>query len=751
MIEYFCEDGAGDIFIANGIGPMLRWDGFASAFEEAGMIPPATLLVVGGAGAGPIVGEYFAFQRFVDAKGNWSDLSPISVSYTASGSTGSITGATSASPIEITSAAHGLNTGDTVKITGVGGNTGANGTFTITVTAANKFTLDDSHSSGSYDGSGTWISGVDSIEYTSVPVPTEAKVVRRQILRNTDGQAVTFYVDVDSVDLVATSFSSTLDDTLLAANEAVPLLDSENRPFANLHAKPLTYFPFLALHNDRMFSCGSVDYTKGHVKVTNGSTTVTGVGTDWKSTMNARFLYVSGATEIYEIDSVNETLQTLTLTAAYTSPTDKFAFYAIKPPPAYDRLISYSEPGKPQSWPAINAVSVQETGDRFTGLAVQGPFVYALESRHLHKLTFSVNPTIDGGVFMAASRGCVNNRCWIATDDTLYSLDELGIYAFSARSVEPLSLAIQGLFRAQDLQTNVLFRINWKRREFFHAVLDRQQEVIRWFVCLDGHRYPHDAICYGYRSQKTWIERFPFAITGAVTGDMGGLPQVYYGGPHSKIIAAWQGTLDLANPDLGDVRGTATLATLFTLTDSAAAFASVINSPLSIVSGKGKGQTRKIVEATTTELTIDRPWNILPDTTSVYQIGGVHWFYRTGWMRFAKAEKDTPRALELAWEPLEQDALADLRFIVDVADRFVLQAANRSAKDGDGAAAVKGEPELTIDLKWPDGVTRQLLPGHKEHHIRGRRYVQFELEGYSNTEKILVYQWIFEGVIADTE
>jgi hypothetical protein len=64
-----------------------------------------------------------------------------------------ITGASSATPIAITITVHGYKTGDSVTIVGVGGNTAANGTWVITVSDANTFTLNTS----------TWVSGA----YTS--------------------------------------------------------------------------------------------------------------------------------------------------------------------------------------------------------------------------------------------------------------------------------------------------------------------------------------------------------------------------------------------------------------------------------------------------------------------------------------------------------------------------------------------------------------------------------------------------------
>lgn len=69
---------------------------------------------------------------------------------------GTITNATNASPISVTSSAHGLTTGTNVTITGVTGNTAANGTFVVTVVDANTFTLNGSTGNGNYVSGGTW-------------------------------------------------------------------------------------------------------------------------------------------------------------------------------------------------------------------------------------------------------------------------------------------------------------------------------------------------------------------------------------------------------------------------------------------------------------------------------------------------------------------------------------------------------------------------------------------------------------------
>ena len=281
----------------NGFDPMIRWDGQTSQAELAGLAAPATGPTLGVSGSGAIVGTYTAYVRFVDRFGFYSNLSPISNTLAAQnlGTAGNITNATFTAPIQITSASHGLATGTIIKITGVGGNTSANGTWTIVALDANTFTLNGSSGNNTYTGSGTWVSGVSTINYTGVATTTDSKVVRRQILRNTDGQAITYYVDLDTTDLSTTAFSSTKNDTTLATGESQAILDQSGLPLANLRYVPPSHKTSLASHLSRLFLGGQYDEQRGSVIVANGSNKVTGVGTDWVATLAGRQLYIVGA------------------------------------------------------------------------------------------------------------------------------------------------------------------------------------------------------------------------------------------------------------------------------------------------------------------------------------------------------------------------------------------------------------------------------------------------------------------------
>lgn len=116
----------------------------------------------------------------------------------AQAESGSVTGATNASPIVITtSAAHGLPTGAYVKIASVGGNTAANGSFFITSTGSTTFSLTGSTGNGAYTSGGTWktvglfkitltgavLSALEAGQtYTVVVTWQESSAVRQKVL-----------------------------------------------------------------------------------------------------------------------------------------------------------------------------------------------------------------------------------------------------------------------------------------------------------------------------------------------------------------------------------------------------------------------------------------------------------------------------------------------------------------------------------------------------------------------------------------
>src|SRR5574344_2114034 len=116
-----------------------------------------------------------------------------------------VSNATNATPIVITAVGHGFLTGDKVQISGVGGNTAANGVFTITKIGTDTFSLDGSVGNGAFSSNGTAImypsadknlvdkAYVDAGHFgiCSTAAATAAKVVSIPSMTLTDG--VHFY------------------------------------------------------------------------------------------------------------------------------------------------------------------------------------------------------------------------------------------------------------------------------------------------------------------------------------------------------------------------------------------------------------------------------------------------------------------------------------------------------------------------------------------------------------------------------
>lgn len=675
MAECFTISSDGLLFAVNGVDRPLRWDGVSDEFVLAGVDYPGTALTMTASGTGGgITGTYIAYYRFVDDRGNVSNLSPVATSILASDAAGII--------------------------------------------------------------------------YTNVGTSDDAKVVRRQILRNTAGQATTMYVDIDTEDMTSSSFTSTRKDSELSTQESVPLFDADGNDLVNLFFPPPDHKPAAACHQDRMFLAGEGIYSHGCVKVTLGSKTVYGYGTEWPINFSGRFLWVSGADKEYEIDEVDADTQTITLLEPYGANSSPYSTYAIRPPIAERKLVYFSEAGLPEAWPAINSMSVQEDNDDVIGLMPKGSWLFILEKRHIYRLTYQVHPQEDGHIFQAVNRGCVNNRCWVVIDETGYLMDEAGVYSLEGGGgLQDLSAPIQDLFKTSITKTPK-YKIQWEASKWFHACYDPGQRVVRWFVTLSGKGYPRHALCFELAQKRWWIEEYPVPISSSVNAIYAGENRTFVGGPSGKVLLLGGKLMDGVDYKAGTVRGTVGSVTPLSLTDLTADFnADVVGSTVRIISGRGKGQYRKIVAATAYRLTLDRPWVVWPNSESQYQIGGIHYRWRTSWFPYAMSENEHPRRLELQFEPLNREATMDARVYVDRSRTPVVWDYTYSSSDANGFASTAGETDLTADLTKEIGFVQRRVDGQKEFMIDGPRMASWELEGTTNGEGVIVYQVKIDGMV----
>lgn len=727
----YAETPDGKLLIADGLNPVKIWDGLIAVPIDAGLAAPGTAPTLGkSATAGPIYGDYQAYVRFLDAEGNPSNLSPISTSLSARNAALVLTDASNTVPIVITKTAHGLTTGTVVEIAGVQGNEAANGIWAITSINANTFSLDDSNGDGTYTTGGTVTPGTHQVNYTNVPIPLTTKAVRKQILRNTNGQLTTFYVDVDTTSVSTTSFNSTRDDNQLAAQVAVPLLGVDGQILADANDLPPNFMRCLAHHLGRMFALVNAVYTTGNVAVTNGQSLVTGIGTNWTTALAGRFLYALGATRSYEIASVDTTAQTLTLTEAFTDTTSAYASYAIRPAPAYRRQVWYSRAGFPESWSPTYALSIQDNGDELTGVLVKGSFIYFLEKAHINRLTFQNDPAIDGHIYSAGERGCINNRCWVQVEDKAYMLDEKGVHAFiGGDESEAVSMPIHSYFDFND----GFFSINWKASDLFHAVHSPHEEAVRWFVSMGSCTQPRHAIVFHYRLERWSVEEYARPILSSCLGWESGVKRVFLGSDAMATFAHGKGNLDGIDPDAGTLAGTATAASVCTLTDGHASFpVGLAGLPVSIVKGPGQGQQRMIHAATATVLSLDAPWNILPTAQSVYQIGGIRWEMLTKTFEWAETDREVQRRFAVSFKPAA--GWFHFQMYLDGSDVPVEMAASTDGEMYEGSGSSAFLPRLAISQARKEGFAQLRLAGRRDINFDGPREVTFKVHGVSGRD-----------------
>ncbi len=746
MPDSFTEDPNGLLYVFNGQDPVGNWDGRESSFRESGVFGPTAAPVISGSGTGNIVGRFYARVRFVDDRGNFSNVSPVSDLYEAISTTITISDATFASPIQITTTTnHGLATGQSVHIKNVSGNTGANGIRTVTVTGPTTFTLDSSFGSGSYTGGGTMTTGVSSIDYSSLPVSSDSKVARRQVLRNKDGNADVYYVDIDTTNLASTSLSST--STSLDLGDPVPLFDDEGVDAAVSLFTPPPDFKAVGKHyKGRMFSLVDQDESQGCLSLTSGSPTVTGIETQFRESQVGRFLTVPGHLNKYEIQSVTDA-DTLTLVEAYSGSTDPYSRYTIRTNDSEGRTIYWSEAGLSEAWPPSSTRTLQAdpNAGRLTGALCMSGWLYFLAENRIYRFTYVSDPNTDSRIPPVVSRGCLSDRLWAVVDGVSFVLDRLGVHAFVGTDTDPaVGNAIQEAFRNNTLSTA---RINWERERYFHCVVEPSEGVIRWFVCLDGARYPKHALCLHYRSARWWTEEYPFWIASSCRGKLNDRTQVFLGSRLHRIVALEKGPLDGPDPSAGTTRGTVTSATAITVSDSTATFPSGLTGwPISIVSGKGKGQQRLIAGVSSTKITVKTPWNVRPDTTSTYQIGGITYRYKSLWFDWAENSDEVVRAVGLQINPTAAASQMDVRVYQDMSTTPLDRGVTQSQADYNGIGTTEGDPDLELLTTKDIGYFYQRMDAFKAWGADGPRFVSFEIRGTAGQSRAVIRTIRIEGV-----
>ena len=548
------------------------------------------------------------------------------------------------------------------------------------------------------------------INYTNIPSPTDTRTTQVQIFRSTAGQSRVLYLVATSASTVASptnTINNTDDDSDadLQTKTALPINFPDGTINARRFGVPPAHVRTVIQHDERTFWGVPAFYSYGHAEVTNGSASVVIVGGTPTSAMIGRLFSVRGHATEYTISNVSG--QTVTLSAVYTGTTDWIAPYSIYPAKATWRRIYFGYPGEPESVNADDAWDVQadpSAESALTGLYSFNSFVYVTTQNNTFRWSFQFNPNTDGAMYPNYDRGMLNPRAYCRADNIIGVMDRMGIYLTGGGNVNPISEGIQDYFRQG---------IVWERKEWFHAAAYAEEETMRFFVCLDGSRYPKHALCLNYTTGEWWVEEYPWEVSSSLTMPIGGRKRLLLGAEHERISIYGDSPQDgMPEGSAGGGRYTVASALSYSVTVSSPGWqvnADIIGTSIYIIKGRGRGQTRRIVNAskTTGRIDIKTPWTVQPDASSIVVVGGIRYLWRSDVLDMV-ASYPMSKKIEVMADPTEYDSNIALSVYRNNKDTPV-------ASKGNAGNAAGGEI-LTGDTGWVFNVKQnQGTDANKEH------------------------------------
>ena len=219
------------------------------------------------------------------------------------------------------------------------------------------------------------------------------------------------------------------------------------------------------------------------------------------------------------------------------------------------------------------------------------------------------------------------------------------------------------------------------------------------------------------------------------------------GSSGERVLLYGEGTLD--GPKLSPTSwGSVSSATYTSLTVSSLNFLAtdIALAPVHIVKGRGKGQSRIILtaNATTGRLELDRPWNVLPDTTSEYQIGGIPWRVKLHRMQLSDAETENTRAYRVAFNPAQSTSTFDVRTYYSYSDTPANM--NVDYSNQRGVSTVRDEPDATFDMvQLTEGWQQYDFSGAHDHRGPADKFITAELRGVQNKDQIVISSLGIDG------
>lgn len=473
---------------------------------------------------------------------------------------------------------------------------------------------------------------------------TDTKVDKIVIEMTLAGGAV-FYKAAEGLQS-ASSLAVSISDVSLA-NQTLPWPGARAENIGT-HLPPPIASGVLSFRG-RLWLFGQVVHSLGTVAVTNASSTITGTGSDWTSALAkptpasfanrvVRLFQVVGDTASYEINT-QASATSAALTATYGGSTLSGLSYRIY---TRDRSIFYSEPGYPESFPALNYILGPESGP-ITAMVPHTAALILCSLNGMERFVWTSDPSVDGVKrTIPTSRGAVCPEVVLNVEEVVYGLDRRGMWAFTGEAPVQISRAIETLVQ----------RINFAQEAKFTAVWHPKARQIRWWVALDSATEPHHFFAFDV-DRKVWSLGYrDFATTSGALVPTSTGSKVLVGDENGFDWYDEEGTTegcDGASLAQGIVSGTPTTTsvpltgtTLPTSPSLAGAYAYV----------ESTGESRLIASNTASTLTLAVALTSAPVVGTRVHLGRINALAKTKAFRSSGGQDHAGRKLVLYFEPL---------------------------------------------------------------------------------------------------
>lgn len=493
----------------------------------------------------------------------------------------------------------------------------------------------------------------------NIPAETvQSGIDKVEVYRTLTGGSSYFYDGEKAYTGSAITYDSTAADSALGAELSTDNAVPPARPFVIAAFDQLTFW-------------GSKTYSTGTVAVTNGSATVTGIGTTYVKGMEGKEFKKDGDSRFYTILTVVSTTQ-LTLDENYVGTTSSGSSYTISLPPLVAEWsnIDSSANIKFESYPSANYDTFQGAYDneKATGLGRTANEIL-LFTDHASWVQNRISANVRAKQVLSPGIGCINYRtiCNEAESGDCIWMDQgFDIRRSNGTPGGASNLTkhfIHNILNGTHTGIHRNLRHDTSKVDKAHAIFYPEKGwLMVFFVLGTTPTYPNACFVADMKINPFGSERLPSpwmlwtgftAVSSGLMPDSDGILRPFFG---DDLGFVWQ--MDSGENDgvpSGTTKGTITGITSTVLTDTAAAFYTTADGlkgvHLITLDSNGNIKNNVVIQSNTATTLTVTAWDSTPAVGDTYIVGGIPM------ERFTKNENDgipkrikIPHYLHLTYE-----------------------------------------------------------------------------------------------------